>query len=322
MTKYFKKPLIILLLLVILLPLVGYGVLRFGLSKDNFSYPAQDHSHLRLKYIYQGQEEDFGSPRYQTDYTKDVCNGSLTTSPLHFHDQKTDYQHLHWARSTGGQFLKFYGLNFIGGMDQYMGFKLDELPKITPIPIHSNSLPKPRDGDKFFVYSGTETLEGWKYQKRNFDDFIKQDFETFFGKESQVRKDFEENKKNQSSILRILNSIQISAHEGKDHKTLDEETKHNMEVAEKLRANILNNQTAIGANPSNSNQVATSSTTNSSQNATQPKTYDPISGEELKSINNFIGDVVIFVQKEEPTNEQILSRFQSMIKLDKSSCGG
>jgi hypothetical protein len=304
-----KKIIAGVLLAIIIVPIGTYSMLRWVYSKDNISYPAQDHAHFRLKYIFQGQEENFGSPRYQTDYTKDICSGSLTTSPLHFHDNKTDYQHMHWARMTGGQMLKFYGLNYIGGLDAYMGFEMDKLPKVTAVPIHSNSLPAPRPDDKFWVYTGVENPDGsnqWSVQKKEFKDFVNQDFETFFGKESQVRKDNEKYKVSYSTGL--FGSISAKAHSGIEHSSLTEEQNHLLEEREKLDAQKLNNQ-AI-------------QTQSSSSATTKTVEKDPITGEELKSINNFLGDVVIFVQTEEPTMEQVQARFKSMVKLDKSVCGG
>jgi hypothetical protein len=53
---------------------------------------------------------------------------------------------------------------------------------------------------------------------------------------------------------------------------------------------------------------------------------EPIEGEEdearLERINNLIGNVVIFVQNEEPTDEQIKDRFNNLTPLHDSVCGG
>lgn len=44
--------------------------------------------------------------------------------------------------------------------------------------------------------------------------------------------------------------------------------------------------------------------------------------EELTLLNNVIGNVVIFVQKDAPTDAQIKDRFNHLIALPESSCGG
>lgn len=307
-----QKTLITVLIAVIVIPLATYSILRWALSRENISYPAQDHSHFRIKYIFEGQEENFGSPRYQTDYTKDICNGDLTTSPLHFHDNKADYQHQHWAKMTGGQMLKFYGYNLIGGLDGYLGFKLDQFPKVTPVPIHSVSLPKPRPNSQFWIYTGIENSDGsWTTTAKSKDNFVNQDLETFFGQESQARKDIERYKVTSNPVLKIIfKPIQSQAHSGIEHKSATEEQTHLMNEREKLEATIRNNTAS-------SNISSISKPTNSKEIE-----KDPITGEELKSINNFLGDVVIFVQADEPTADQIQTRFRSMVKLDKSTCGG
>jgi hypothetical protein len=329
-TKILKIAIVILLILGI-----TYSTLRWGLSKENIVIPKQDHSHFRIKYIFNGQEENFGSPRYQTDYTKDICDGSLTESPLHFHDNKTDYQHLHWARMTGGQMLKFYGLNLIGGLDGYIGFKMDKLPKITPVPIYGKHLPEPRKEDQFWVYTGVENKDekgilngNWEFQKRNFEDFKNKSFEEFFGVESQARKDLERyGIVDQKSFLEF-GKVTTYAHGGVEHANQSEEQKHLLELGELANTENLNNQVVAQNQNQDSSQISSqtssqSSSQDSTQNQTAPKPeFDPVTGEELKSINNFLGDVVIFVQPTEPTNDQISARFKSMVKLDKSSCGG
>jgi hypothetical protein len=353
MIKFNPKNIFILTICLSLLIGISYSTLRFGLSKDNVSFPKKDHSHFRIKYIFNGQEENFGSPRYQTDYAKDICDGSLTESPLHFHDNKPDYQHMHWARMTGGQFLKFYGLNKIGGLDSLMGFKLDSLPSITQVPIYGDHLPEPRSGDQFWIYTGLQNQDNsWTTKQRTLDELTNQDFETFFGKESQERKDIEK-----YGVLNILKPLQSKAHGGIEHKTATEEQKHLLELAEKANTELLNNQAVnstqnVGAPGDAATDlqtemavtaqlldVATGTATTSPQpsskiitenkevklfdiNQTPQPEIDPITGEELKAINNFLGDVVIFVQPDAPTDAQIQARFKNMVKLDKSSCGG
>ncbi len=313
----FKKITALLLIIIFILS-ATYLTLRYGLSKENIAFPTQDHAHFRIKYVFNGQEEDFGSPRYQTDYTKDICNGSLTTSPLHFHDNKPDYQHLHWANVTGGQFLKFYGLNYIGGLDGYMGFKLDSLPSVTPVPIYGKDLPKPRSEDQFWIYTGKENLDSlgnatgdWSFEKKTFDNFKDNSFEQFFGIESQVRKDIQRYGALES-FGDIMTSIKVLAHNEVEHTTDAEAQKHLIEIGQQKNTERLNNK--IVDNTSSNSSFGNDS-------STQPQ-LDPVTGQELKSINNFLGDVVIFVQPTEPTADQIQARFKNMVKLDKSSCGG
>ena len=124
------------------------------LIPNRFADPKPDHAHFRLQYIFRGEAENFGTARYQVQYAKDICSGLLTESPLHFHDDKDQIVHLHWQKMTGGDVLKFYGINKVGGLDDYMGLKLDQLfkfpPKLTSIPIHGKSLPQATGEDKYF----------------------------------------------------------------------------------------------------------------------------------------------------------------------------
>lgn len=336
----------------------------FWLTPSNFRSPLMDHSHFRLQYIFQGQVEDFGSPRYQVDYIKDVCNDALTESPIHFHDNKGQIVHIHWQKVTGGQVLKFYGLNKIGGLDNIMGWKLNDLTKfkLTQIPIHSQSLPQPKGNDKFWVYVGDKG----KFEKREFEDFVKMDLETFFGQNSIIRQNQEEEETLQKKISQNINEkltknletliklggIEVQSHSGTDHSNETEEEAHLAETmrlkAEKQAVEDRNNLVFS----SNSNSIFSSNSANSSQNISNINSQDSINSNstdsnqnltqnsapnstpdsaqnspvktetELKKINNLLGNVVIFVQENEPTQSQIQLRFDNLEPLLDSVCGG
>jgi hypothetical protein len=243
------------------------------LTPANLQKPKPDHAHFRMQYIYRGVKEDFGLAHYQVDYVKDVCSSDLTNSPIHFHDNKDQIVHLHWQRITGGQVLKFYGLNKIGGLDDKMGFKIDDIAKLqyTALPTHSNSLPKPTKEDSMYIYSG----DYGNYKKRTEADFINQDLETFFGQESSFRRSYEKNIQ-ETSFIDYLTPI-VFAHNQVEHTTESEAKTHELESKKQ---------------------------------------------EELKQINNFLGNVIIFVQQSEPTNEQINDRFVKLTELSSSTCGG
>jgi hypothetical protein len=310
----FKKVLIFLgIIFTIFAILLG---IAFWLTPINFALAKQDHSHFRMQYIFRGQAEDFGSPRYQVDYVKNICSGALTESPIHFHDNKNQIVHLHWQKVTGGEVLKFYGLNRIGGLDDFMGLKIDDLAKFkfTPLPIHSKSLPKPTGDDKFWVYTGDKNSP----QKRTIEDFTSQDIETFLGKNSKVRIDQEEYQKQKSSleILQkyITGGINVDAHTGIDHANQSDAQKHEAEtkLAEQEKANIerLNNA------------AATKITAQTNIENTSSVVAPVVTDEELKDINNLLGDVIIFVQPSEPTTDQVKARFEALTTLSKSVCGG
>jgi hypothetical protein len=263
MTKSFSKPLLIFLTIII--SIVGVIIISFAFiyfaTPTRLAYPKTDHSHIRLQYVYHGKSEDFGSNKYQVKYDKNVCNGGITDTPLHFHDNEDQVLHLHWQRLTGGDILKYYGNNKTVGLGNVMGFRLDKLA-INHFPDVVNNfgdiLPKTEKEDKYYVYTGEKD----NYIKRDFNDFINKDIESFLGKNSILREQFEEVNKT-SNIF----ETNVYAH--------SEVTK-------------------------NSNK----------------------SEEELKQINNLLGNIVIFVQKDEPSNDKVKERFDNLAPLEDSVCGG
>ena len=264
-----------LLAFITLILFIFIGTLGFfsWASPASITFPKQDHAHFRLQYVFLGQNENFGSSKYQVDYVKGVCSAGLTDSLIHFHDNTDQIVHLHWQKITGGQILKFYGLNQIGGLDDTLGFQMNGLNLPTKAPIHVTILPKPRTEDKFFVYTG----EPSSWQKKDFKDFVRLDLETFFGVESIIRKNIE-----------------------------------NAEKISNSKTNSKNFGTITVSADTENNQI-----TNSNQTKSTPKTE-----EELKKINNFLGNVLIFVQPNEPTKEEIQAKFDNLTPLHDSVCGG
>ncbi len=310
----------------LILALITISVsILFLLTPDRIKFAKSDHYHFRLQYIYKGQSEDFGSPRYQTDYVKDVCSGAITESPIHFHDNKDQIVHVHWQDMTGGDVLKFYGVDLVGGMSGAMGLKFGELLKLPPqfiwLPIHSNSLPKASPDEQYYVYVGDQN----NYVKKDFKDFLNQSVEKFIGVDSKVRLDKEESDKwqkkissNPSSPDNLLDTIKVKAHNGEDHQTLSEaeahEQKVKLDLKEKEGLELRNNQ-AIDSKSKTERTSKSQAQTVKAETAIKTE-------EELRQINNMIGNIVIFVQKEEPSSKQINARFNKLEPLSPSVCGG
>ena len=317
--KKLFKTISLILLGVLILIIFSLSVL-FLLTPDRFKFAKSDHFHFRFQYIYRGQAEDFGSPRYQVDYAKDICNGAITVSPLHFHDVKDQIVHAHWQNMRGGDLLKFYGVDLVGGIPNSMGVKFDELfkfpPKFVWLPTHSNSLPKATTEDQYYIYTGDKN----NYVKKDLNNFLNQSVEEFIGTNSKIRLDKEEaekwQKKTSNKPANLLNTINVKAHEGEEHETLSEAERHEQDVKK-------NTQEAKLVEDRNNQAITTTSTQlETVVNSTALTNSTVKTEEELKQINNLIGNVVVFVQKNEPTNEQIKARFNKLEPLGLSVCGG
>jgi hypothetical protein len=218
-------------------------------------HPAQAHFHFRLQIIADGQPVDFTQDKFQTEFDKDICDADLTKSPVHFHDRLDQFVHIHWAHITGGVLLKNYGWNLKGGPDNTLGYRFDQLPRVTRVPIHGLALPHTAAGDKYYIYTGGET----SYQKRDWNEFVNSDLEKFFAGTAKT-----------GLLDRLIPAA--SAHGAEEH-------------------------------------VEAASGTGASQ-------------EELAQLNNLVGNAVIFVQSNEPTDAQIKDRFNHLIPLPQSACAG
>lgn len=236
----------------------------YAVSPAAIRSPKMEHLHFRLQIVVNGQEVDFAAEPFQTPYAKDQCTADLSEEPIHFHDQKGQFAHIHWAGTTGGTVLKHYGWNLVGGSDTLLGYRLDSLPRIKGVPIHGKRLPAVPSGAQYWVYTGDEN----GYQKRSINDFKSQELEKFFGKDS----NFMSGVQSRGFVDWLF--PKAAAHGGEHHEEVMQTTAGETEDAR------------------------------------------------LTRINNLIGNVVIFVQKDEPTDAQIKARFTQLVPLSDSTCGG
>lgn len=253
-----KFVVLILVCVFLLVGLGGYGAL-YASTPTHIRTPQYQHYHMRTQIIVNGEQIDFSQGDFQEVYEKDVCSDDISDQPFHFHDNIDQMTHVHWDQMSGGEFLKYYGWNLIDGNDSSLGrrFDLGLVPKTVET---KNILPSLPEGVNYYIYTGDET----GYEQRLWDDFLRQDFETFFDKQSSI------NPPQDSSMNMIF--PRASAHG-------EENDGHDSEVSEEDKIR-------------------------------------------LEKINNLLGNVVVFVQTEEPSDELITERFANLVPLSESTCGG
>lgn len=244
----------------VIVAVLGYAGYLYAVSPESIRNPRLDHAHLRMQLVVDGQEVNFGEAKFQESYEKGQCSAELPKTPIHLHDSKNQFVHLHWKGISGGLVLKNYGWDMISGPDNILGYRLDKLPEVQSVKTFGNVLPDfPKDA-KLWVYTGDEN----SYQERSADEFLKQDFETFF------------------SVKSSVNSEGASLLDWLFPKALAHGTGH---------ANEMN----MG---------------------------DDEHAEMITRIHNLLGNVVVFAQKEKPTDQQIKERFERLEPLGDSVCGG
>ena len=249
---------------------VGYAGYVYAISPSVVREPKLEHYHFRMQILINGKAENFGAQKYQTGYAKDQCNANLPEQPIHFHDNKDQFTHIHWEGMTGGMVMKYYGWNMIGGLDNALGYKLDDLKDIQKVTTHGNYLPAVPEDAQLYIYSGNEN----GYKERSLEDWKAQDLERFF--QTTSNSPAHELNQQKTSLMDMITPT-AAAHGTEDHSA----------------------------------PVATTSS-----NTPEP------TEEELTRINNLIGNVVIFAQKDKPTDDQIKARFSNLEPLTDSTCGG
>lgn len=261
---FHKKPLLIkvgLALLTVLVIGASYQGYLYASTPVHLRAPQFEHSHLRTQILVDGEPVDFAQKEFQTAYDASSCSAELTGQPVDFHDKDNQMAHIHWRNISGGEFLKFYGWNMTGGEDGSLGRRYDQgVLKPYKIATAGNLLPPLPDNVNFYVYTGDEN----SHQQRDWNEFLSQDFETFFGKKSQLNTE-------KSALSRILDLFNAKAYAHGNETHTEEET---------------------------------------------------MDKDQLERINNLLGNVVIFAQSQQPTDEQVKDRFNNLPPLHSSVCGG
>jgi len=171
-----------LILIGIVLIFIGYFAYLYTITPNSIRNPYLQHYHFRMQLIVDGNPVNLGDNKFQTPDSNVSCDLKLPATPIHLHDHKNQFVHVHWDSMTGGLVLKDYGWNYVGGQNKVLGYRFDKLPHIIKVPIFGNELPTPKNGDNFYVYTGSQQT----YRQRNFNDFLKLDLEIFFGHPSLV----------------------------------------------------------------------------------------------------------------------------------------
>jgi len=218
--------------------------LAYASSPASIRHPQATHYHFRLQLLVNSAAVNFGKAPFQ-ESEAGVCSEDLTSEPIHFHDNLDQFVHIHWNGMTGGLLLKNYGWNLISGPDDTLGYRFDQLPKLTRVPIHGHDLPKPPADAHYYTYTSTIT-DPTAYRERSWNDFLHQDLHTFFG----------------------------------------------------------------------------AKTSTSWLNQLVPSAYAHGDDDKLAALNDVLGNVVVFVQKTPPAPAQIKARFEHLIPLPESTCGG
>lgn len=238
----------------------GFYGLVYASTPAHIRQPTNQHYHFRTQIAVDGNAVNFSKNEFQEKYDATKCSAEIGSVPIDFHDNIDQLTHVHWNGITGGEFLKYYGWNYIGGNDDVLGQRYDTGIMPSPVKTYGNLLPKVSKTDNFYVYTGDKN----NYQQKNWNDLLAQDLETFFNQKSNVG--------------------------------------HNDEVSFNVLDWLFPKAYAHG-------EVMDEHSTGKST-------------KELELINNLIGNVVIFVQPDRPTDAQVKAKFDNLVPLHESTCGG
>ncbi|MEO6761162.1 MAG: hypothetical protein ABI220_02160 [Candidatus Saccharimonadales bacterium] len=146
--------------------------------------PSYQHYHFRTQIVVDDKAVDFSKAKFQkeSDANATTCSAAVGSAPIDFHDKMDQLTHVHWSGMTGGEFLKDFGWNYIGGNDGILGQRFDTGLKPSSVNIYGKLLPTVPKNTNFYIYTGDKD----HYQSKRWNDFLNQDLESFFGKQSNI----------------------------------------------------------------------------------------------------------------------------------------
>lgn len=159
-----------------------YGYL-YATTPEHIRKPSYQHYHFRTQILVNGKAVDFSKDEFQKEtVAATTCSAAVGGVPIDFHDKMDQLTHVHWNGMTGGEFLKDFGWNYIGGSDELLGRRYDAGAMPQSVKIYGKLLPTIPNKTNFYVYVGDKDA----YKQKSWNDFLNQDLETFFGKKSNI----------------------------------------------------------------------------------------------------------------------------------------
>jgi hypothetical protein len=165
-----------ILCIVTFLAVSGYFLLNTLISRPHLNFPLKTLYRLRIDLIVDGKAVSFQDDEYQSKEL--TCANASSVLPMSFQEKKGHILTVHWQGITGGEVLKYYGLNKIGGLDNVLGYRLDTLPNIQAVNTKQTTIPKPSSNSNIYVYTGRAN----DIKAANSIDFLTQDLEVFLKK--------------------------------------------------------------------------------------------------------------------------------------------
>jgi hypothetical protein len=182
---------VMFLSLISFISVVGLFSLTTYISRPYFNNPQLTNYHLRLQLIFNGQLLPLTSQNIQEINEFKVCDLRLINKPIYQNIFNSQLFQVNWEGITGGEILKYYGLNLVGGSDDILGFRFKSLAKPQAIETLKGINVKTTKQQKTFVYQNRQ--DG--YTKIDPLDFLFKDIELVV-KKSNIRLNREQSQPN------------------------------------------------------------------------------------------------------------------------------
>jgi hypothetical protein len=193
------KWIVLFLSLLTIVSTMGLFAFTTFVSRPYFNNPQFTNYHLRLQLVYDGQLIPFTNQNIQEINEFKVCDLSLLTKPIYQNSFNSELFQVNWEGITGGEILKYYGLNLVGGSDNTLGYRFSGLSKPQAIETLKGISVKPTKQQKTFVYQNRQ--DG--YTKIDPLDFLFKDIEVVV-KKSNIRLQREQSQPNNFFGIKTL----------------------------------------------------------------------------------------------------------------------
>jgi hypothetical protein len=150
------KWVVLFLTLIPIVATVGLISLTTFVSRPHFNNPYYTNYHLRLQLVYNGQLTTFAFENTQEANEFKVCDLNLITKPIYQNAFNSQLFKVSWEGVTGGEILKYYGLNLVGGSNEVLGYRFNDAFVPQKLLTLKTLDIKPTKQHKTFVYKNRQ----------------------------------------------------------------------------------------------------------------------------------------------------------------------
>lgn len=284
------------------------GILGFNFASPRpITFPKKAEYQARLQIVVEGDAIDFSQQPFQNN-ALELCSNDIIDRPFGVYEGNSQIIHMHWENLTGANLLRNYGFKNTGPFENYLGVNLNNFPDYEPISIQGNLITTPEETFEYYVYTGNQ----FTYTRRDETEFLNRSIKDLLTRELGEKYNW---------LSNINAHAQIGVESGEDLE--NELFISEQEAGPQQLITIPSEQEEVvtQAPPSDITAPVIEEVEEmiKEENNTDDKSEE-VTIVDTEKLYNIIGNIVLFIQEKEPTEEEVIKKFLNLEKPQRYNC--